>query len=151
MLESLVARSAGLWMRVTGRRGIAKIASRWILGLHGQRSTLQGLHLLEGNGPTVLIANRSGVLDPLVVAASVPEDVRFAERSALNRLPGSLTYLLAPLVLGHEQNDTTPAAGVLRDRVAAALEKTGGKKGAAAALLGCSWPTLNRKIREYGL
>jgi transcriptional regulator with PAS, ATPase and Fis domain len=35
--------------------------------------------------------------------------------------------------------------------VKAALEKTGGKKGAAAALLGTSWPTLNRKIREYGL
>ena len=35
--------------------------------------------------------------------------------------------------------------------VKAALEKTKGKKGAAAALLGISWPTLNRKIREYGL
>jgi DNA-binding NtrC family response regulator len=35
--------------------------------------------------------------------------------------------------------------------VKAALEKTEGKKGAAAALLGTSWPTLNRKIREYGL
>jgi len=35
--------------------------------------------------------------------------------------------------------------------VKAALERTGGKKGAAAALLGTSWPTLNRKIREYGL
>jgi len=35
--------------------------------------------------------------------------------------------------------------------VRAALEHTGGKKGAAAAVLGISWPTLNRKIREYGL
>ena len=35
--------------------------------------------------------------------------------------------------------------------VAAALKQTKGKKGAAAALLGISWPTLNRKIREYGL
>ncbi|MDJ0521632.1 MAG: sigma 54-interacting transcriptional regulator [Planctomycetota bacterium] len=35
--------------------------------------------------------------------------------------------------------------------VKAALEHTGGKKGAAAAVLGISWPTLNRKIREYGL
>ncbi len=35
--------------------------------------------------------------------------------------------------------------------VAAALARTGGKKGAAAALLGIAWPTLNRKIREYGL
>ncbi|MDJ0975758.1 MAG: sigma 54-interacting transcriptional regulator [Planctomycetota bacterium] len=35
--------------------------------------------------------------------------------------------------------------------VAAALKKTGGKKGRAAQLLGISWPTLNRKIRQYGL
>ena len=35
--------------------------------------------------------------------------------------------------------------------VKAALAHTGGKKGAAAAVLGISWPTLNRKIREYGL
>ncbi len=35
--------------------------------------------------------------------------------------------------------------------VRAALAHTKGKKGAAAAVLGISWPTLNRKIREYGL
>jgi DNA-binding NtrC family response regulator len=35
--------------------------------------------------------------------------------------------------------------------VLAALSKTQGKKGEAAALLGISWPTLNRKLREYGL
>jgi Nif-specific regulatory protein len=35
--------------------------------------------------------------------------------------------------------------------IVAALARTGGKKGAAALLLGISWPTLNRKIREYGI
>ena len=35
--------------------------------------------------------------------------------------------------------------------VIAALKRTKGKKGAAAAILGISWPTLNRKIREYGI
>ncbi len=38
-----------------------------------------------------------------------------------------------------------------KEAVRAALEKTGGKKGEAAALLGVSWPTLNRKIKTYGL
>jgi DNA-binding NtrC family response regulator len=38
-----------------------------------------------------------------------------------------------------------------RATVAAALRATGGRKGRAAELLGISWPTLNRKIREYGL
>jgi len=32
-----------------------------------------------------------------------------------------------------------------------ALAKTGGKKGEAAKLLGISWPTLNKKLKEYGL
>ena len=35
--------------------------------------------------------------------------------------------------------------------VVAALAHTKGKKGEAAALLGISWPTLTRKMREYGL
>jgi two-component system response regulator AtoC len=35
--------------------------------------------------------------------------------------------------------------------IAAALARTNGRKGEAAALLGISWPTLNRKIREYRL
>ncbi len=32
-----------------------------------------------------------------------------------------------------------------------ALAKTGGKKGQAAKLLGISWPTLNKKLKDYGL
>ncbi|MHC4607080.1 MAG: helix-turn-helix domain-containing protein [Planctomycetota bacterium] len=32
-----------------------------------------------------------------------------------------------------------------------ALQQTGGKKGEAAKLLGISWPTLNKKIRQFGL
>ncbi len=32
-----------------------------------------------------------------------------------------------------------------------ALEKTGGKKGEAAQLLGISWPTLNKKLKDYGI
>ncbi len=35
--------------------------------------------------------------------------------------------------------------------VLAALSKTKGRKGEAAALLGISWPTLNRKLKEYGI
>ena len=51
----------------------------------------------------------------------------------------------------------TPPGTVLTVReaekraVLAALERTQGKKGEAAALLGISWPTLNRKLRDYGL
>ncbi|MBI2900577.1 MAG: sigma-54-dependent Fis family transcriptional regulator, partial [Planctomycetes bacterium] len=32
-----------------------------------------------------------------------------------------------------------------------ALARTGGKKGEAAKLLGISWPTLNKKLKDYGI
>jgi transcriptional regulator with PAS, ATPase and Fis domain len=35
--------------------------------------------------------------------------------------------------------------------IARALRITGGKKGEAAKLLGISWPTLNKKLKDYGL
>ncbi len=51
--------------------------------------------------------------------------------------------------------ETAEGALTLREAearaVRAALVATGGKKGKAAELLGISWPTLTRKIREYGL
>ncbi|MCP5115633.1 MAG: AMP-binding protein, partial [bacterium] len=123
VLGGIVARTAGLWIRLTGRFGAARTASRWILALHGQRYSLQGAQLLDGDGPAVLVANRSGMLDPLVVLASLPREVLFAEVSALNGLPPSLRFLLKPLVLGHKQRDTLPSAGAVRQRVAEALEQ----------------------------
>lgn len=38
-----------------------------------------------------------------------------------------------------------------RQAIEAALIATGGKKGEAAKILGISWPTLTKKIRDYGL
>ncbi|MDF1700510.1 MAG: helix-turn-helix domain-containing protein, partial [Planctomycetota bacterium] len=62
-----------------------------------------------------------------------------------------------PLEVRERRGDDTPTVQLevltIREAekraVAAALARTGGKKGAAAALLGIAWPTLNRKIREY--
>ncbi len=47
--------------------------------------------------------------------------------------------------------DTFSLASVEREAIRRALERTGGKKGEAARLLGISWPTLRRKIKEHGL
>ena len=74
----------------------------------------------------------------------------------------TITATDLPVEIRERRSAATPAAEpeslevmTLREAekraVKAALEKTKGKKGAAAALLGISWPTLNRKIREYGL
>jgi two-component system response regulator HydG len=52
---------------------------------------------------------------------------------------------------GEEAPDVLTIREAERRAVAAALRATNGRKGRAAELLGISWPTLNRKIREYGL
>ncbi|MCW5980054.1 MAG: AMP-binding protein [Bryobacteraceae bacterium] len=121
----LIARGAGAWFRLNGNRTVVKRASKWILKLHGQRFAAQGAQLLEVGRPSLLVANRSGLLDPLVAVAALPVDVRFAEVSALYGLPEPLAFLLRPLVLGHDDDDLTPVAGALRQRVRRALEGDG--------------------------
>jgi acyl carrier protein len=49
-------------------------------------------------GPAVLVANRAGRLDPLVVAAAVGQPLRFADPGALAGLPPLVRDLLRPLV-----------------------------------------------------
>jgi two-component system response regulator AtoC len=72
-----------------------------------------------------------------ITAADLPREIRERESS--------------PTASSSDATEVLTLREAEKRAVAAALEKTGGKKGAAAALLGCSWPTLNRKIREYGL
>ena len=66
-----IAGLVGIGIRLTGSLAHVRTASRWILKLHGQRYSLQGAQLLNANNPTVLVANRSGILDPLVLTAVV--------------------------------------------------------------------------------
>ena len=124
-ITSMIARAAGIWCRATGDRSVLKRTSRWILKVHGHRYSVQGAQLLDGSKPSLLVANRSGLLDPLVAVAALPGDISFAEISALYGLPSPLAYLLRPLVLGHEDNDVTPVAGALHKRVSRALERNG--------------------------
>ncbi len=121
-VSSLVARTAGVWMRLTGAAGIARSASRRILQLHAQRFSLQGGENLAGGRPVLLVANRSGLFDPLVMVATLPGKVWFADRAALNGLPAHLKFLLEPLILGDRDGQTTPAAGLVRGRVRSAFE-----------------------------
>ena len=72
-----------------------------------------------------------------ITAADLPREIREREGR--------------PAVTGGEEAEVLTIRQAEKRAVAAALARTQGKKGAAAALLGISWPTLNRKIREYGL
>jgi fatty-acyl-CoA synthase len=120
---ALAAVAGGAWARLGGGVAAIRLACRWILKLSGQRWRLVGLPQLAGGGPAVLVANRSGWLDPLVVAASLPDTLRFADVSALLGLDRPLGWLLQPLVLGYREKNLTPAAGLLRARVRRALEE----------------------------
>jgi hypothetical protein len=120
---SVVARLAGGWTRVTRSRGVVRLACRWILKAYGQRYSLQGALQIGDGQSAVLIANRSGMLDPLVMLTTLPGSVWFADRSALSGLPRSLAYLLEPLVLGDRQRGTVPAAGSLENRIRRALKR----------------------------
>ncbi len=111
----------GVWARVRGGAGGVRTVARWILWLHGQRVNFQGGQYLSG--AAVLIANRSGMLDPVAAAAVLPGEVRFADVAALNGLDGMLGFLLKPLVLGHQDGDTALAAGALRERMVRAMGK----------------------------
>ena len=68
-----------------------------------------------------------------------------------------LTAADLPFPVALPAGSTAPGNGPISMREAekralvAALAHTKGRKGEAAALLGISWPTLNRKIKEYGL
>ena len=117
----LAALAGGAWARLTGDPVAIRRASRWILRLNGQRWRLRGLEHLDDGSAALLVANRSGVLDPLVVAAGIAGRICFAERAALNGLERAHAWMLAPLVLGYRENCLTPAAGALRERISKAL------------------------------
>ncbi len=113
--------AAGVAVRLTGQVRLVPPVCRAILRLHAQRFSLQGAGLLENDRPAVLVANRSGLFDPLALVAAIPRPVRFADRAALLGLPRPLAWLLEPLVLGTEEGFAVPAAGRVRDRVRKAL------------------------------
>ncbi len=116
------ALAVGAMVRLTGQVRLIPPVCRAILRLHAQRFSLQGAGLLDEGKPAVLVANRSGLFDPLAVAAAMPRPVRFADRAALLGLPRALAWLLEPLVLGSDEGFAVPAAGRVRERVYKALK-----------------------------
>ena len=120
-----VAWAGGIWVRIARRPAAVRAACGRILRLHGRRFSAQGTELLEKGQSAVLVANRSGVLDPLVAVATLPGEIRFADATALNGLSRPLAFLLKPLVAGPDHERAVPRAGVLRRRVASVLEKPG--------------------------
>jgi acyl carrier protein len=122
----LVAACGGLLARaVPGReaRGtIVHFTARLLLLLLSHKVTLEESTRIDPERPSVLMANRAGAADALVLAATLPMPVRFADSGALDSLPGAVAYLLRPIVLPALREPALPPGGTLRQRIRQGLE-----------------------------
>lgn len=89
---------AGLVARVAPVRAVRGSVLGWLarpyLWLSGHQVEIRG----SARGPAVLVANRAGRLDPVVLAAAMRGPVWFADPAALAGLPAAVADLLGPLV-----------------------------------------------------
>ena len=97
-------------------------ASRLVLSLSGRQAALEGADRLARGAPAVLVANRAGRFDPLVLAAALPRTVSLADPALLSPLPRAVAFLLKPLVLDPVYGEVAPPGGTLRQRIRHALE-----------------------------
>ncbi|MHC5019679.1 MAG: sigma 54-interacting transcriptional regulator [Planctomycetota bacterium] len=118
-----------------------------------------------------VIANRSGrrvpALGPKVLdnlrryhwPGNIRELANLLERAIVLSASDTLELgLFPPEVRGESKADLDPTKldvitlkEAERRAIIAALRHTGWKKGETAKLLGCSWPTLNKKIEDYDI
>ncbi len=127
VLFSTVARLTGFWVRlVPSHRAAAKgvrWAARCLLRLSGEGVAIQGGERMAPHEPAVLVANRAGRLDPLVLAASLPSPFFIADAAMLATLPRQAAFLLKPLLLAPLRDELAPPGGTLRQRIRRSLEE----------------------------
>jgi len=121
---------AGLLARLTPSKRMAgkivRFAARVLVRLGGQPIIVNDAELGSEHRPAVLVANRAGPLDPLVLAATLSSPFLFADTAALSGLPRPGAFLLRPLPLpllnGYEIPPGWPG-GTLRQRIRRGLER----------------------------
>ncbi len=123
---ALAGIAGGLMARLLPKPGAAssvvRIASRAILALTGHAITQQGVEQAGGSGAALLMANRAGTFDPLVLAAILPRPFFIADGDALSALSAGARFLLGALVVP-ATNGTQPRGGTIRQRIHAQFEK----------------------------
>lgn len=106
-----------------GRRaGVARAAARYILRLTGRPLIVEAGSALRGLEPVVLVANRSGALDALILAGALPRLALLADTGEVGFMPGRISALLRHLVLPPVPGVAHPPGGALRARIQQALE-----------------------------
>ncbi len=117
----LVGVGFGMPARLLPDRGSAaplvRAAARLIFRLQGRRVKARHDRLGDNGSGAVLMANRSGDLDPLAAVAALPGTVLISEPTVLTSLPLGIAFLLEPLVPTLAGGETVPPGGALQDRV----------------------------------
>ena len=120
------AASVGTLARIAPRTKLASQSVRWaartILWWTGQSVSVEGRDLPQPDGPAVLIANRAGKIDPLVLAATLPGPFLIADGSALAALPRQARFLLKPLVVPRVNGGVAMKGGTLQQRIERCLK-----------------------------
>jgi len=102
---------------------IVRLSSRALLRLLGHRVTLEGSGRIKPGETAVFVANRAGILDPLVLAAVIPMPILLVDGGALEALPRMAAFLLKPIVLPPLRDALMPPGGTLRQRIRRAIEE----------------------------
>jgi len=110
---------------VPSRRTAARVvqaAARVLLALTGKKLSVEGAERLFASEGGVLVANRAGSLDPLVLAAALPIPFLVAEKTSLATAPGAINFLLCPLLAPPVNGQALLPGGTVRERIRQALE-----------------------------
>jgi fatty-acyl-CoA synthase len=115
---------AGILARLVPGKGAASriisFAARAQLRLTGNKVELCGR--FPESKAAMVVANRAGQFDPLVVTAVIRTRFAIADRAALAGLPVPVAFLLKPLLVPPVYGETTPRGGTLRQRISQVLE-----------------------------
>ena len=149
-LLKTVATAGGLAARIApGQRNkgrIVRLSARVLLRLLGRKVSFKDGGLIEIGRPSVLMANRAGLFDALVLTAVLPVPVRFADSGALDFLPGVVAFLLRPIVLPALHDVPIPPGGTLRQRIRRGLEE-----GISIVVLSEGPPTVPAHLSRFRL
>ena len=147
---SVVAVSGGLLARAVparrARGAIISISSKVLLKLLGHKINFENSERIEAGRPSVLMANRAGGVDALVLAATLPMHARFTDSGALDALPGVVAFLLRPIVLPPLRKAALPPGGTLRQRIRQGLED-----GHSVMVLSEGPPTVPARLSRFRL
>lgn len=102
---------------------IVQWGAHFLLTSSGKKVSVRGWENLPNGKPSILVANRAGLFDPLVLAAALGSPFLVSDSAALDPMPGAARFLLRPLLVPRLDGNVLPPGGRLRDRIRQALEK----------------------------